>query len=416
MSPAPKAVIRRLIEQGVRIPCPESMEIAAEIDPERVAPGVLLHAGCRLRGAATSIGPGCIIGAEAPATIEDCQLNQGVELKGGYFAGSVFLDGVNVGSAAHIRAGTLLEEESGGAHAVGLKQTIFMPFVTAGSLINFCDCLMAGGTSRKNHSEIGSSYIHFNYTPQQDKATPSLLGDVPRGVMLEQAPIFLGGQGGLVGPTRIGFGCVIPAGTVYRKDALEDGKLLMPAARSANLRPIPFRPGMYRHIQRIVTNNLHYIGNLRALQAWYRLVRRPFMARDPFASACHEGATRLLDLAVAERLKRMEELAEKIQHSLGLIRAEAGPDLPPYGLEQERFVRQWPTLKAALRIAPEEAAGETARETFLAELERITPGTGYLDAIRSLSPTAKNTGVAWLQAVVARVLSAGERLNQGGCP
>ena len=65
---------------------------------------------------------------------------------------------------------------------------------------------MAGGTSRKNHSEIGSSYIHFNFTPHQDKATPSLVGDVPRGVMLDRAPIFLGGQGGLVGPVRIAYG------------------------------------------------------------------------------------------------------------------------------------------------------------------------------------------------------------------
>ena len=84
-----------------------------------------------------------------------------------------------MGSGAHVRAGTLLEEEFDGAHAVGLKQTLFLPFVTAGSLINFCDALMAGGTSRKNHSEIGSSYIHFNYTPHRDKATPSLVGDVP---------------------------------------------------------------------------------------------------------------------------------------------------------------------------------------------------------------------------------------------
>ena len=110
-----------------------------------------------------------------------------------------------MGSGAHVRTGTLLEEQAGAAHTVGFKQTIFLPFVTAGSLINFCDCLMAGGTSRKNHSEIGSSYIHFNFTPRQDKATASLIGDVPRGVMLDQAPIFLGGQGGLVGPVLLDF-------------------------------------------------------------------------------------------------------------------------------------------------------------------------------------------------------------------
>jgi UDP-N-acetylglucosamine/UDP-N-acetylgalactosamine diphosphorylase len=52
-----------------------------------------------------------------------------------------------------------------------LKQTILFPFVTLGSLINFCDIFMSGGSDRKNHSEVGSSYIHFNYTPNQDKAT-----------------------------------------------------------------------------------------------------------------------------------------------------------------------------------------------------------------------------------------------------
>ncbi len=114
-------------------------------------------------------------------------------------------------SGAQVREGCILEEEANASHTVGLKQTILFPFVTLGSLINFCDCFMAGGTSRKNHSEVGSSYIHFNYTPNQDKATASLIGDVPKGVMINQAPIFLGGQGGLVGPSRIGYGTVIAA-------------------------------------------------------------------------------------------------------------------------------------------------------------------------------------------------------------
>jgi len=108
---------------------------------------------------------------------------------------------------------------------VGLKQTILFPFVTLGSLVNFCDCLMAGGTSKKDHSEVGSSYIHFNYTPEQDKATPSLIGDVPQGVMVNRPPIFLGGQGGAVGPVRIGYGTVVKAGTILRKD-VAGGKLV----------------------------------------------------------------------------------------------------------------------------------------------------------------------------------------------
>ena len=91
-----------------------------------------------------------------------------------------------MGLGAQVRETCILEEEASGAHCAGIKQTILLPFVTLGSLINFCDCLMAGGTSRQNHSEVGSSYIHFNFTPDGDKTTPSLIGDVPRGVMLAE--------------------------------------------------------------------------------------------------------------------------------------------------------------------------------------------------------------------------------------
>ena len=64
-----------------------------------------------------------------------------------------------MGSGAQVRPGTILEEGAEMAHTVGLKQTIFFPFVVGGSLINFCDALMSGGKSRKVHSEIGSSFM-----------------------------------------------------------------------------------------------------------------------------------------------------------------------------------------------------------------------------------------------------------------
>jgi UDP-N-acetylglucosamine/UDP-N-acetylgalactosamine diphosphorylase len=160
--------VRALLDRGVSMPLPSTVEVANDVDPLRIAPGCVIHAGCRLRGAELSIGPYCELGAEAPATVENCQLDEGVKLKGGFFSGATFLTAASMGSGAHVRPGTLLEEEASGAHAVGFKQTILFPWVTAGSLINFCDVLMAGGTSREDHSEVGSSYIHFNYTPHGD--------------------------------------------------------------------------------------------------------------------------------------------------------------------------------------------------------------------------------------------------------
>ena len=106
------ARVRMLLDRGVVIPCPAAVEVEDSVDPQRIAPGVVIHAGCRIRGAETSIAPGCVIGAEAPATVEDCQLGRNAALKGGYFSGATFLDGASMGSGAHVRPGTLLEEEA----------------------------------------------------------------------------------------------------------------------------------------------------------------------------------------------------------------------------------------------------------------------------------------------------------------
>lgn len=341
-------------------------------DGNHISPDAIIHPGCRIEN--SSIGPGCKIGAEASVVIQNCQLGRNVKLAGGYFSGSVFLDGANMGSGAHVRAGTILEEQAGGAHTVGLKQTVLLPFVTLGSLINFCDVLMAGGTSRKNHSEVGSSYIHFNFTPNQDKATASLIGDVPRGVLLVEQPIFLGGQGGLVGPCRIAYGSVIAAGGVCRKDILEENRLYMPPAPVE--RTIPFKPGRYGNIDRIVKNNLIYIGNIRALKAWYQNVRALFI-RDEFDQACFDGALANLDLILNERFQRLEQFAEKA--------CPAGSGVPEVGKTIGNISKPWNPSSA-----PDELLGEL----------KAAGKSDYITAVQGLSSTARVAAVSWLQRIV----------------
>jgi len=394
----PKAVAR-LISRGVIIPNPLSVEVDENVNPERISPGVIIHPGCRLSGAQTSIGPGSELGKEAPATIENSQLGHNVELKGGYFSGSTFLNGASMGSASHVRPGTLLEEQAGGAHAVGFKQTIFLSYVTAGSLVNFCDALMAGGTSRKNHSEIGSSYIHFNFTPHQDKATPSLIGDVPRGVFLDQPPIFLGGQGGVAGPVRIAYGTVIPAGTICRQDILVERKLYTAPAVPQGARP--FSIGIYRSINRIVLNNLIFIGNLWALKAWYHHVRILTMSSDPFTQACHTGAMAQIEDALQERLKRFKELADKMPHSLQYAREENGDDLPPQiQAQQQTLIDRWPEIESTLESGYNPSIGADHCDRFLKEWAQTGEASDHIKALSFLSPSARRHGIAWLQEIV----------------
>ena len=373
--------------------------VGEEVDPARIAADASIHPGCRIQGAETSIGPGCAIGAEAPATLENCQLGRGVALKGGYFSGAVFFDGANMGSGAHVRGGTILEEEANGAHTVGLKQTILLPFTTLGSLINFCDILMAGGTSRKDHSEVGSSYIHFNYTPHQDKATASLVGDVPRGVFLDQKPIFLGGQGGLVGPARIAYGSVVAAGGVCRRDLARENQLRIPAQPAPGTRP--YETGAYGNIGRIVKNNLLYIGNIIALREWYRHVRKPLMCRDPFDHACFEGGLRNLDVVLAERIKRLGGLAQNMEHSFQWL--EKQPGAPEAAIASQRLFHQlWKSIESELKQSDWNENTE-AKGTFLSTIENQPVGGAYTETIQSMAPETRQLGRAWLQSIVDEV-------------
>ena len=151
--------------QGVEIVDARQTFIGAEVSSDRVRPGAILHPGTRLHGARTFLAEGAQVGTEGPATVRDAVFGCGASIASGYVEGAVLFSGASLGAASHVRPGTILEEEASTAHAVGLKHTILLSFVTLGSLINFCDCLMAGGSSRRDHSEVGSGFIHFNFTP-----------------------------------------------------------------------------------------------------------------------------------------------------------------------------------------------------------------------------------------------------------
>jgi len=401
-----KDTLTALMHNGVRVLNPETVRVGPEVDPDRISPdGVTIHPGCRISGAETLIMAGTEIGREGPVTLEDCQLGPKVTLAGGYFRGAAFLEGASFGANGHVREGTILEEEANAAHAVGLKQTILFPFVTLGSLINFCDLLMSGGTSRKNHSEVGSSYIHFNYTPNQDKATPSLIGDVPRGVMLNQNPIFLGGQGGMIGPCRLGFGAVVAAGTIFRSDCPEGGKLIFGGPRKSGRRD--FHPDIYHSIQRRMVKNIIYIGNLCALRQWYLHVRSLFFRGDPLSQALFHGVVNKLDLALAERIKRLGSVAAKMPGSIEGHRELTGEkgSLEGVPAQQQEFHDTWPNIEQVLQSAREEAGDGARRDSFLEQLGRGGEKSGdtYVAAIQRLDPASSEMGSDWLQGIVEKI-------------
>jgi UDP-N-acetylglucosamine/UDP-N-acetylgalactosamine diphosphorylase len=396
-----QAKIIQLLEKGVNIPNPEMVDIGEEVVIERIAgEDVSFFSGTRICGEKTYIAKGVKLGLEAPVTVVNCQMGPQVELKGGFYADSTFLANTSMGSGAHLREGCLMEEEANGAHTVGMKQTILFPFVTLGSLINCCDCLVAGGTSRRNHSEVGSSYIHFNYTPNQDKATASLIGDVPRGVMLNQDPIFLGGQGGIVGPVRIGYGTVIAAGTVYRGDCPEGGKLFGQQGNMAY--EISFYMGFYADIKRRICNNILYIANILSLRQWYDYIRRPFFIQTN-DGALYEGAVEKLDIIIQDRLARFRALSEKMETSIRISEKILSGERRDNLIRQSReFMENWPAIEASLTSGREGDIGSAHRQTMQNIIEKNNTGKimDYISCIQDLDSETVNIGVGWLQSIV----------------
>ena len=394
-----KHKIIALLEKGVRIPNPMTLYVDGDVQVDQISgKGVTIYPGCRISGSKTVISQGVQIGFEAPVTLEDCQVGPHVELKGGYFRKSVFLEKANMGSGAHVREGSILEEQSGGAHCVGLKQTILFPFATLGSLINFCDCLLAGGTSRKDHSEVGSSYIHFNFSAAGDKITPSLFGDVPRGVMLNQPPIFLGGQGGAVGPLRMGFGNVVSAGTILRKDVLNERRLIMGKAHRGG--ELPLALNRYTGLSRMLENNLFYLAGLVALEQWYRHVRRDFFHGEELGDLLYNGALGNLKLAREERIKRLKMVAEKIPKSVDHDNGNTTGNTT--GNRNIEFNRN---IDDVCRVFDDDQAllsDNQHRDSFLEALsvQKRDQGSDYISVIQSFPEAVSKEGTKWLQAIV----------------
>jgi len=391
-------IVTALINKGVQIPNPASVHISDDVNPDRISGNnVVIYSGCKIMGKQTLILKNCQIGYEAPATLENTLVGANTQLKGGFFKKAVFAGDNSFGSGAHVRQGTILEEQANAAHTVGLKQTILFPFVTLGSLINFCDCFMAGGTSRKDHSEVGSSFIHFNYTPNQDKATPSMMGDVHNGVMLQSQPIFLGGQGGLVGPVRIEYGCMTAAGSIIRKNELKKDRLML----GGGFRDISIKrqPHVYKNISHIFNNNIHYIASLIALKYWYHHVR-PIFSKDALSNNLVRGLQKTLNDCIKERINRFTAFGEKLNLSKEVLSKKTDASSEIIHLH-DKAIDKGKLAYDTFNKEVEKCLLSSKGESFIGCIEKkaLEMDKQYISTIQSLTSNEQKTGTQWLETI-----------------
>jgi hypothetical protein len=362
--------LEELVRNGVEVIDRRQTFLDDSVRLDRIFAGSILFPGTRLVGEKTLIAPGARIGTEGPATVVDTAVGANAEIASGFVSGAVLLDRSKIGANGHVRSGTLLEEEASTAHAVGLKQTVLMSFVTLGSLINCCDCLISGGRSRSNHTEVGSGFIHFNFTPwgeNGDKATPSLMGGVPHGAFLREERIFVGGSSGMVGPNRIGFGSLTVAGQIIRSDVAAN-RIRSERTREIDA-PWDFRVrGLPRER---VEKNLEYMGHLAALRGWYSFIRKPrsLGRKDKsYEVLTIDLAIELLENSILERWTRLKQF----------LGTDAGK-LPSLSL---------PTVSCPLQAAANSSS--------------------HLSWVKNLSTDEVGAGIRWLQEIVQTFILANQ--------
>ncbi|MFH2093930.1 MAG: protein GlmU [Pseudomonadota bacterium] len=400
-----KHIIHTLIQKGVNIPNPESIYISDDVNPDRISSeNVILYSGTKIIGKRSLIMKNVSIGYEAPVTLENTLVGENTQLNGGFFKGAVFAGHNTFGSGAHVRQGTILEELANAAHCVALKQTVLFPFVTLGSLINFCDCLMAGGTSRKDHSEVGSSFIHFNYTPNQDKATPSMMGDVHTGVMLKSRPIFLGGQGGMVGPVRIGYGCLSAAGTIIRKNELNEDRLLLGA--SFKEMSIPRQLDVYHNVPHVFNNNIVYIAGLFALKAWYQHIR-PLFVYDDFSNLLVQGLQENLLNCIQERMDQFFKFCDKLESSKNIFISKHKNTTSTIITVYEQALKKKKLIQKTFNHALNENFLNKTGSNFVCMVEQKIKDSNknYINVIQNLNTVEQDLGTQWLFEIEQTIAS-----------
>ena len=397
--------VEKLMAKGVEIPAPESIVVGEEVPLDNVEAGVAIGPGTSLLGAETMVGAGTQI--QGAAVVKNSLIGRNCSLAAGEYADSVLLDGCSTVGWARVRGHSAWEEGSNSAHNCDTKQTVLGYKSTLGSLINFCNVLMLGGTSPRLEvgSEVGSGTINFNFLPFGATVgaliKPStVVGSIESPFLAcDGAPIryvFIGGHTSIITPVVIGLGTVVAAKSrvnpgIYGDDKLiGGGNIEKPmVADVAKVRVLKDMTPKYR----ILVNQL---ATATAFRRWCDL--RTAWARrngvDAFEVKLIEGFT----VKVEKFLGTLESYGDNIAKYLLASDENSRPD----GLEKNKaLAMRWEQkLKPQIRAALKDESGYAKATAGLnAQLDAVTqqaPGGDkqFYDVLAKLSYTTDEVNAA----------------------
>jgi hypothetical protein len=133
------------------------------------------------------------------------------------------------------------------------------------------------------------------------------------------------------------------------------------------------------------------------------------MADDIFTKACIVGAEEQIEAMVAERIKRLAQLAGKLEKSIEISGSSDGR--PGAVRRHEQFVSKWDDIAEKLQLSAYDAP-DINRDAFISAVQQSS-ANNYLETIRALSPESKEQGTLWLQEVEAAIGGLWEEITDG---
>ena len=116
----------------------------------------------------------------------------------------------------------------------------------------------------------------------------------------------------------------------------------------------------------------------------------------------HEGVMEKLNVIMDERLKRLENLSEKMDLSIRIAEKIIQGQQQETLIQQSReFQENWPAMKRIFTSGFEREIAVNRRDSFMQALQaRMNEEKDYIPAIRGLDYESAHLGTTWLQNIV----------------
>lgn len=198
--------LERLLLTGVTIVDPSSTFIDFTV---RIGRDTIIYPGSTILGK-TRIGENCKLGPYA--FIQNCQIENGVEIRASFIYGAKIAERAKVGPFSHIRPGTFVGEKARVGNFCEVKKSRIGRGTKVSHLSYIGDAFLGKGIN------IGAGTITCNFDGVRKNITR--IGD----------NTFVGSDAKFIAPVKIGKGAVIGAGSTITED-VPAGKLAIARAR-----------------------------------------------------------------------------------------------------------------------------------------------------------------------------------------